>query len=75
MEMLSTFDSTISDSELWRCAQQQINQHGVDAVIVTYYQRAALARARDVEGVNTWSAIELRVLWLRRHRPAGTTVH
>ena len=75
MKSFATFGATVADIELWRCAQRQIDRHGIDAVIMTYKHRCELADAGDVDGLNIWSAIELRVLWLRSAEPDDVAVH
>ena len=70
---LSTFDSPISDLELWRCAQHQLTLYGgLDAVIEANRRTYDLGAVGDRDGANTWMAITLRILHLASHRDSAT---
>lgn len=62
MKPIPTFGSPISDLELWQCAQQQLDQHGDDAL------NAAARRMVEVEddraGYATWAGIAVRIALL-----------
>ena len=69
--MITTFGSLLADLELWRCARQQIDQHGyMEAVIEATRRMYAMGEAGDKDGANTWMAITLRVLHLASGRTA-----
>ena len=70
MAMITSFGSPLADLELWRCAQQQIDQHGhMEAVIEATRRMYAMGEAGDRDGANTWMAITLRGLHLA---PSGS---
>ncbi len=73
--VLCTFGSPLADIELWRCAQQQLDQHGTLSAIVAANDRIEnLTVAGDTDGVNTWMAIALRILQLA-FMASPTTLH
>ena len=75
MRPLPTFGSKLTDAQLWRRAQEQIDLHGTSAVIMTHKMRVALAKVGAVDSINIWSAIELRIMWLQRAKPDDAACH
>ena len=61
MKPLPTWNSPISDKELWQCAHQQIGQHGDQALVVAAERMADMERAADRAGYATWAGIALRI--------------
>lgn len=53
--------TTLSDWELWACAKQQIDQHGVEASIAASMRADALLAAGDMAGHSTWISILDRI--------------
>jgi len=52
---------TMSDRELWACANQVLNHHGPDVGHFIEERTKALAQAGDEAGTRTWLAIAARV--------------
>ena len=61
---IPTFGSPISDLELWRCARQQQDQHGDDAMVAAARRMAELEAVNDWTGYATWAGIVLRIALL-----------
>ena len=59
---------SLTDWELWACAQQVIKQHGGKAPLHVSARIGELANAGDVAGVDTWKAIAKRVEQLMDNR-------
>lgn len=57
--------ATLSDWELWACANEVLRQHGDEAPLHVAERIGALALAGDAAGVETWKAIAARVDQLR----------
>ncbi len=59
---IPTYGSPIGDLELWQCAQQQLDQHGDEALYVAANRMAELIDDRP--GYATWAGISLRIALL-----------
>lgn len=62
MKPIPTFGSPITDLELWRCAQQQLDQHGDNALNLAARRMAELTE--DRQGYATWTGISVRIALL-----------
>lgn len=67
--------SSISDWELWACAQEVLTQHGADAHAFVERRLSELAEAGDEAGVWTWFAIDERLKKLVDEEGRGRTLH
>ncbi len=59
LKPIPTYGSPISDLELWRCALQQLDAHGDEALNVAAGRMAELADDRP--GHATWVGIAVRI--------------
>lgn len=66
---------SLSEWELWACANKVIATHGKDAPGHVAEQIGALALAGDAEGIRTWQAIASRMVELSREPVPGTVPH
>ena len=62
---------TVSDWEVWACAQQVMQQHGDRAPVHIAERIATLALAGDMDGVELWKRIAERVDQLSDYGHAG----
>jgi hypothetical protein len=53
--------SSLSNRELWACANEVIRQHGAEAPRFVAERIGALALAGDKAGVSTWKAIAAKM--------------
>lgn len=60
--------TALSDWELWACAKQQIDQHGVEASIAASMRADALLANGDMAGHSTWLSILDRIRQLSQVR-------
>ena len=63
---------TLSDWELWACAQQQIVQHGGDAAVQAAMRSDGLLARGDLDGHRAWLAILDRIHGLSNVTPDET---
>ncbi|WP_416463159.1 DUF6961 family protein [Sphingomonas sp. VDB2] len=59
---------TLTDWELWACAQQVVKQHRAKAPAHVATRIGELAAAGDMDGVEAWKAIAARVDQLMDYR-------
>ena len=64
VKQLSTFGSPVNDRMLWRCANQELTNHGDNAVVHALQRMNDLASTGDRDGAATWAAIILRIVSL-----------
>ncbi|MBA3897033.1 MAG: hypothetical protein H0X36_07830 [Sphingomonadaceae bacterium] len=55
----------VPDWELWACAAHVERQHGQQAALFVAERIGALALAGDIDGVEVWEAIALRLVQMR----------
>ncbi len=60
---------TLTDWELWACANEVIREHGDAAPVFVAERLGSLALAGDADGVRTWQAIARRIGQLKDGRP------
>lgn len=62
--------TSISDRELWACAQKVIDMHRTDAELHAAMRADELLEAGDVDGQRVWMAILSRIeQWRSVHLP------
>ena len=66
---------SLSEWELWACANQVIAAHGANASTHVAEQIGALALEGDAEGVRTWKAIAARIVELTRSEAPDALPH
>lgn len=66
---------SLSEWELWACANQVIATHGNDAPTYVAVQIGELALTGDAEGIRTWKAIAARIVELSSKPVPGTVPH
>lgn len=66
---------SISEIDIWRCANLLIQQHGTDALLRAAERADVLIEAGDMNGRRVWLRILAAKELLSNDRPASTPVH
>lgn len=61
--------ASLTDLELWQCANEVLKQHGNEAAHFVAERIGALALQGDIDGIATWKAIAWRIDSLREGGP------
>ncbi len=61
----------IADINIWRSAQQMVEQFGDDAPLQAAMRAEAMLEAGDLDGLGVWKRIKATAEELLRERPEG----
>lgn len=61
---------SVTDWELWACAQEMIRRHGADAPVQAAMKADELLGRNDLAGARTWRLITHRINELQAGAPA-----